>query len=83
MNERLASGQRGRLSPADLLAAATRHTSIGWPDADPAQILFAATASDVDTVVASGRTVVSEGRHALGDVAALLRDALAPLVDHN
>jgi len=107
MHERLASGQRGRLSPADLLAAATRHTSIGWPDAgairvgaradlvairddsvrtvgaDPAQILFAATAADVDTVVVSGRTVVREGRHTLGDVAGMLRDALAPLVDNN
>ncbi len=106
MHERLASGQRGRLSPADLLAAATRHTSIGWPDAgairvgaradlvairddsvrtvgaDPAQILFAATAADVDTVVVSGRTVVCEGRHTLGDVAGMLRDALAPLVDN-
>lgn len=107
MHERLASGRRGRLSPADLLAAATRHTSIGWPDAgairvgaradfvairddsvrtvgaDPAQILLAASAGDVDTVVVSGRTVVSEGRHALGDVAELLRDALAPLLNND
>ncbi len=104
MHERLASGQRGRLTPADLMEAATAHASIGWPDAgqirvggradlvairadsvrttgaDPAQIVYAATAADVDTVVVSGRTVVSEGHHALGDVGALLCDALEPLL---
>ncbi len=104
MHERLASGQRGRLSPADLMHAATAHASLGWTDAgqirvgaradlvavrtdsvrttgtDPAQILYAASAGDVDTVVVSGRTVVSEGQHVLGDVGALLRDALEPLL---
>src|SRR5690606_16569238 len=78
MHERLATRQRGRLAPAELLAAATAHESIGWPDAgrlevgaradlvavrddtvrtagsDPDQILLAATASDVDTVVVDG-----------------------------
>jgi formiminoglutamate deiminase len=33
MNERLASLQRGRFRPEELLAAATRHESIGWDDA--------------------------------------------------
>ncbi|WP_192796682.1 formimidoylglutamate deiminase [Serinicoccus kebangsaanensis] len=33
MHERLASLERGRLRPLDLLAAATAHDSIGWPDA--------------------------------------------------
>lgn len=33
MHERLATLQRGRLAPAELLAAATAHESIGWPDA--------------------------------------------------
>jgi formiminoglutamate deiminase len=30
MGERLASGRRGRFSPAQLLAAATAHASLGW-----------------------------------------------------
>ena len=33
MHERLASLERGRLAPAELLDAATAHESIGWPDA--------------------------------------------------
>lgn len=33
MHERLTSGARGRFSPAELLAAATAHDRIGWPDA--------------------------------------------------
>jgi formiminoglutamate deiminase len=33
MHERLTTRRRGRFSPAELLAAATRHTSLGWPDA--------------------------------------------------
>jgi cytosine/adenosine deaminase-related metal-dependent hydrolase len=47
--------------------------------ADPAQILLAATAADVDTVVVGGAAVVEGGRHRLGDVGALLRDAITPL----
>ncbi|MCK0112841.1 formimidoylglutamate deiminase [Ornithinimicrobium sp. F0845] len=33
MHERLDSLQRGRFSPGELLAAATAHDTIGWPDA--------------------------------------------------
>lgn len=33
MNERLASQQRGRFGPAELIAAAARHESLGWDDA--------------------------------------------------
>jgi formiminoglutamate deiminase len=96
MNERLASGQRGRFAPAGLLAALTAHGSLGWPDAgrlaagavadlvavrldtvrtagtDPGQVLLAATAADVDTVVVGGEVVVEGGRHRLGDVGGLL-----------
>ena len=103
MHERLASRQRGRFSPADLLAAATRHDSLGFPDAGrlavgapadlvavrtdtprtagalPGQILSCATASDVDTVVVAGRTVVTGSRHVLGDIGALLAAAIEPL----
>jgi len=33
MHERLATGQRGRFSPAQLVAALTGHHALGWPDA--------------------------------------------------
>ena len=103
MHERLASGERGRFTPADLLDALTAHAAIGWPDAGrlavgaradlvavrldtprtagaaPAQVVLAASAADVDTVVVDGRVVVSGGRHVLGDVGALLQAAIAPL----
>jgi formiminoglutamate deiminase len=45
--------------------------------ADPAQVVLAATAADVDTVVIGGRVVVQGGEHVLGDVGALLKDAIA------
>jgi formiminoglutamate deiminase len=103
MHERLASLQRGRFTPTDLLHAATRHDTLGWADAgrlevgaradlvavrldsprtagiDPAQILLAATAADVDTVVVDGRLVVSGGRHRLGDIGRILGAAIEPL----
>lgn len=103
MHERLSTRQRGRFTPAQLLAAATRHDTLGWADAgalaaghradlvairldgprtagvDPAQILLAASAADVDTVVVDGRPVVTAGRHRLGDVGDLLRTAIEPL----
>ncbi len=69
---RLAVGAR-----ADLVAVRT--DSVRTAGADPAQVLFAATASDVDTVVVDGREVVRGGRHRLGEVAALLTAAIEPL----
>jgi formiminoglutamate deiminase len=101
--ERLASLRRGRFRPDELLAAATAHSSLGWPDAgaiapgmradlvsvrtdtvrtagaDPAQILLAATAADIDSVWVDGTPVVSAGAHRLGDVARLLADAIDDL----
>jgi formiminoglutamate deiminase len=103
MHERLSSLRRGRFTPADLLAAASRHDTLGWTDAgrlevgaradlvavrldsprtagvDPEQILLAATAADVDTVVVDAHTVVAGGRHRLGDVGRLLGAAIEPL----
>ena len=101
--ERLASLERGRFRPDELLAAATAHGSLGWADAgaiapgmradlvcvrldtvrtagvDPAQILLAATAADIDAVWVDGAPVVSAGAHRLGDVAGLLADAIGTL----
>ena len=105
MHERLAIGERGRFTPAELVLALTAagHACLGWPEAgrievgaladlvavrtdtvrtagvDRAQIVLAATASDVDTVINAGRTVVTGGRHLLGDVGALLAEAIGDL----
>jgi formiminoglutamate deiminase len=102
-HERLASLRRGRFTPAELVAAMTAHSSLGWADAGrlavgaradlvavrrdsvrtagalPEQIGLAATAADVATVVVDGTEVVTDGRHRLGDVAALLSDAVDSL----
>jgi formiminoglutamate deiminase len=45
----------------------------------PEQALLAATAADVRTVLVDGTMVVDRGRHHLGDVGALLAEAIAPL----
>jgi len=103
MHERLATGERGRFRPAELLAALTNHAPLGRPDAgtlavgapadlvavrldsvrtagaDPAQVLYAATAADVDTVLVDGRPVVEGGAHRLGDIGALLASAIGAL----
>ena len=69
---RLAVGAR-----ADLVAV--RLGSVRTVGIDPPQVLTAAGAPDVDTVIVDGRVVVRDGRHVLGDVARLLRDAIGPL----
>jgi formiminoglutamate deiminase len=68
----IAPGQR-----ADLVAVrtGTPRTAGSAPD----QLVMAATAADVHTVVVDGRVVVEDGRHVLGDVGRLLREAIAPL----
>ncbi|WP_395727833.1 formimidoylglutamate deiminase [Nakamurella sp.] len=68
----LAVGRR-----ADLVAV--RLESARTAGVDPAQILLAATAADVDTVVTDGRPVVTGGQHRLGDVGDLLSKAIEPL----
>ena len=50
--------------------------------AKAAELLYAATAADIDTVVVGGRTVVADGHHMLGPVAPLLRSALLGLRGH-
>ena len=56
MHERLTSNERGRLSPRDLLAAATRHAGIGWPDAG--EIVVGARA---DLVVVNAESLRTAG----------------------
>jgi formiminoglutamate deiminase len=69
------AGQIAVGSPCDLVAINldTPRTA----GVDPAQVVLAATAADVDMVIAGGRTVVSDGRHVLGDVGAQLSEAIA------
>lgn len=69
---RLEVGQR-----ADLVALDT--CSPRTAGAAPEQLLLAATASDVRTVVRDGEVVVSDGQHVLGDVGRLLSEAVEPL----
>ncbi len=74
--------EAGRLEPgarADLVAV--RLDTVRTAGADPGQVLLAASAADVDTVVVDGRVVVSAGQHRLGDVGAMLRAAIEPLWD--
>jgi formiminoglutamate deiminase len=69
---RIAPGQR-----ADLVAVRT--DTARTAGAAPAQLVMAAGAADVHTVVVDGRVVVSDGQHVLGDVGRLLSAAIAPL----
>jgi formiminoglutamate deiminase len=70
----------GRLAPrqrADLVAV--RLDSPRTAGCAPDQLVMAASAADVHTVIVDGRVVVSEGQHVLGDVGRLLTDAIEPL----
>lgn len=100
MDERLATGERGRFDHPAVVSAMTGHGCLGWDDAGalavgrradlvavrldsprtagcpPEQIVFAAGAPDVDTVVIDGQVVVQGGRHRLGDVGTMLVEAI-------
>jgi formiminoglutamate deiminase len=56
LHERLASGQRGRLSQGDLLAALIDHASLGWPEVAGLQVGAVAdlVAVRLDTVRTAG-----------------------------
>jgi formiminoglutamate deiminase len=72
--------EAGRLevgAAADLVAV--RLDSVRTAGSLPDQVVMSASAADVDTVVVSGQLAVSGGQHRLGDVTALLGDAIAPL----
>ena len=76
-HESLGWGDAGRLevgARADLVAV--RLDSPRTAGSLPEHILMSATAADVDTVIVDGRTVVTGGRHLLGDVGSLLQKAI-------
>ncbi|MBT0767401.1 formimidoylglutamate deiminase [Kineosporia sp. J2-2] len=64
-------------APADLVAV--RLDSVRTAGSRPEQVALSATAADVDTVLVGGETVVSEGRHRLGDVGRLFTEVLEKL----
>jgi formiminoglutamate deiminase len=67
----------GELAPgrrADLVAV--RLDTVRTAGSQGEGLLLTAGAGDVDTVVVDGRPVVQQGRHVLGDVAALLASAI-------
>ena len=65
-------------APADLVAVRT--DTVRTAGAEPAQIVFAATAADVDTVVVDGQVVVDGGRHRLGNIGMLLQDSITTVL---
>ena len=65
-------------APADFVAVRT--DTVRTTGCRPDQIVYAATAADVDRVVVGGRTVVADGEHRLGPIAPLLSAALVPLI---
>jgi formiminoglutamate deiminase len=70
----------GTIAPgmrADLVCV--RLDTVRTAGVDPAQVLLAATAADIDSVWVDGAPVVSGGAHRLGDVAGLLTDAISDL----
>jgi formiminoglutamate deiminase len=82
---RLGFATAGRLAvgaPADLVAVRldSVRTSGAVPDSALDTVVFAATAADVTDVIAAGRRMVEGGRHVLGDVGLLLRNAIHDLV---
>jgi formiminoglutamate deiminase len=69
--------EAGRIAPgavADLVAVRT--DSVRTAGARPEQLVFAASAADVYTVVNAGRVVVRNGEHLLGDIGQLLAAAI-------
>lgn len=84
-HESLGFADSGRLEPgcrADLVAVSldSVRTSGSVPATALATVVFAATAADVTDVISSGRQVVADGRHVLGDVGLLLRNAVHALL---
>lgn len=72
----------GQLAPdarADLVAVRldSVRTAGGSDDEAAERVVFAATAADVTDVVSSGRRIVTDGQHVLGDVGRLLAESVS------
>jgi formiminoglutamate deiminase len=69
--------EAGQIAPgffADLVAI--RLDTVRTAGVDPAQVVLAATAADIDSVLVGGEPVVTAGAHRLGGVGALLEAAI-------
>jgi formiminoglutamate deiminase len=75
---RLEPGARADLVAVDLKSVRTAGASASTA---PAAVLFAAGPADVTDVIIGGRRVVRDRQHVLGDVGALLDDAIATVFD--
>jgi cytosine/adenosine deaminase-related metal-dependent hydrolase len=62
---------------ADLVAV--RLDSVRTAGIDPTQVVLAASAADVDTVLVDGSVVVRDGVHRIGNVATLLATSIGAL----
>jgi len=69
-----AGGRIAAGAPCDLVAV--RLDSPRTAGCEPEQVVFAASASDVDSVIVGGEVVVSGGTHRMGDVGAALAVAV-------
>jgi formiminoglutamate deiminase len=73
--------EAGRISPGSLCdLVAVRLDTPRTAGSRPEQVVLAATAADIDTVVVGGRVVVRHGRHPLEEVGPLLESAIAAVV---
>ena len=67
----------GRIAPGSLAdLVAVRLDTVRTAGVDPAQVVLAATAADIATVIVGGEPVVTDGEHRLGDIGALLHRAI-------
>lgn len=66
-------------APCDLVAVDL--DSVRTSGSEPDQIVMAATAADVLTVIVGGREIVAQGQHQVSNVPRILREAITPLWD--
>ena len=64
-------------APCDLVAVDLN--SVRTSGCEPEQVVMAATAADIRTVIVGGREIVSDGKHQVSNVPRILREAITPL----
>ncbi len=64
-------------APCDLVAISL--DSVRTSGSETEQVVMAATAADVRTVIVGGSEMVSDGKHQVSNVPRILREAITPL----